>query len=109
MLASLRNRRVISEVSVERIGQRVCRRIPLNRREDARGNATFRAEHTTHLPQRTESILEELQPELAHDDPELAVGEREGERAALDPLDRNPVRDRRAARATSSIPLFRDR
>jgi hypothetical protein len=99
MLASLRSRRVISEVSVERIRQRVCRRIPFDRREDARGNATFWAEHTTHLPQRTEPVLEELQPELAYDDPEFAVGERERERAALDTLDRSTIRDRRRSGA----------
>src|SRR5262249_59671212 len=94
MLAPLREGGALAEVAIERIRERVSRRIPVDRRVDACPNSAALGHNTAHFPQRRKRILEELQPELAEDDPELAVGEWEPKRPALDPFDLDAIRYR---------------
>ena len=92
MLASLHMRRPAAEMPIQRIGQRMRRRIVLDCAVHAYPNVPDRCQRTPHLPQRRCAIGKELQPQLTEHNPELAILERKRERAALVPLDRHSAR-----------------
>src|SRR5690348_15227485 len=86
MLVPLSPRRAFTELPIESLRERDRRRVPFDRRIDARPEATPRREHTSHLLERSRPIREELQAELAEDHVELASRERKRKHAPLSPL-----------------------
>src|SRR5215831_6960151 len=98
MLAALCGRGARADVTIQRVGERVCDRVPLELCEDAHAHRASGSEHAPHLAEPGQGVGEELQPELADDDPELARIEWQGERIALVPLEMQAAHCRKRAR-----------
>jgi hypothetical protein len=90
MLSSLDRGGVGREMPIQRISQGVRDRSSFDRREDAKREAPPRCQHSEHLCQRSDTIREELQAQLAQNHIEGSIWEWHVKDAAFVPLNHWP-------------------